>query len=125
MHCTYFPNLFEIDTLHKSICRLGGPHYFRAGERHPPPPPPHQPARRWGPGPHPPRQGGWPPPAREGSRSVTRPPAPAAGSHAGREEQAGPRLRTGTPHRSYPEKPGEHEPEWYGGPRHPWTAQRQ
>ena len=73
----------------------------------------------------PPRQGGWAPPAREGSRSVTRPPAPAAGSHGGREEQAGPRLRTGTPHRSYPEKPGEHEPEWYGGPRPPWTAQRQ
>ena len=73
----------------------------------------------------PPRQGGWPPPTREGSRSVTRPPAPAAGSHGGREEQAGPRLRTGTPHRSYPEKPGEHEPEWYGGPHPPWTAQRQ
>ena len=74
----------------------------------PPPPPPHQPASRGGHGPHPPRQGGWPPPAREGSRSVTRPPAPAAGSHGGREEQAGPRLRTGTPHRLYPEKPGEH-----------------
>ena len=73
----------------------------------------------------PPRQGGWPPPTREGSRNVTRPPAPAAGSHGGREEQAGPGLRTGTPHRSYPEKPGEHEPEWYGGPRTPWTAQRQ
>ena len=73
----------------------------------------------------PPRQGGWAPPTREGSRSVTRPPAPAAGPHGGREEQAGPRLRTGTPHRSYPEKPGEHEPEWYGGPRPPWTAQRQ
>ena len=91
----------------------------------PPPPPPHQPASRGGPGLHPPRQGGCPPPAREGSRSVTRPPAPAAGSHGGREEQAGPRLRTGTPHRSYPEKPGEHEPEWYGGPRPRWTAQHQ
>ena len=66
-----------------------------------------------------------PPPTREGSRSVTRPPAPAAGPHGGREEQASPRLRTGTPHRSYPEKLGEHEPEWYGGPRPPWTAQRQ
>ena len=33
------------------------------------------------------------------------PPAPAAGSHGGREEQASPRLRTGTPHRLYPEKP--------------------
>ena len=91
-----------------------------AAARHPPPPPPHQPASRGGPGPHPPRQGGWAPPAREGSRSVTRPPAPAAGSHGGRKEQAGPRLRTGTPHRSYPEKP-----EWYGGPRPPWTAQHQ
>ena len=91
----------------------------------PPPSPARHPASRGGPGPHPPRQGGWPPPAREGSRSVTRPPAPAAGSHGGREEQAGPRLRTGTPHRSYPEKPGEHKPEWYGGPRPPWTAQRQ
>ena len=90
-----------------------------------PPPPPHQPASRGGPGPHPPRQEGCPPPAREGSRSVTRPPAPAAGSHGGREKQAGPRLRTGTPHRSYPEKPGQHEPEWYGGPRSPWTAQHQ
>ena len=88
------------------------------------PPPPHQPASRGGPGPHPPRQGGWAPPAREGSRSVTRPPAPAAGSHGGREEQAGPRLRTGTPYRSYPEKPGGHEPEWYGGPRPPWTAHK-
>ena len=99
----------------------------RAGRprRDTPPPPPRRPASRGGPGPHPPRQGGWAPPAREGSRSVTRPPAPAAGSHGGREEQAGPRLRTGTPHRSYPEKPGEHEPEWYGGPRPPWTAQRQ
>ena len=90
----------------------------------PPPPPPHQPASRGGPGPHSPRQGGWAPPAREGSRSVTRPPAPAAGSHGGREEQAGPRLGTGTPHRSYPEKPGEHEPEWYRGPRPPLTAHK-
>ena len=56
---------------------------------------------------------------------MTRPPAPAAGPQGGREEQAGPRLRTGTPHRSYPERLGEHEPEWYGGPRPPWTAQRQ
>ena len=91
----------------------------------PPPPPPHQPASRGGPGSHPPRQGGWTPPAREGSRSVTRPPAPAAGSNGGREEQVGPRLRTGTPRRSCPEKPGGREPEWYGGPRPPWTARRQ
>ena len=66
-----------------------------------------------------------PPPARERSRSATRPPAPAAGSHGGREEQASPRLRARTPHRSYPEKPGEHKPEWYGGPRPPSTAKRQ
>ena len=91
----------------------------------PPPPPPHRPAGRWGPGPHPPRQGGWSPPARERSRSATRPPAPAAGPHGGREEQASRRLRARTLHRLYPEKPGEHEPEWYGGPRPPWTAQRQ
>ena len=90
-----------------------------------PPPPPHRPAGRWGPGPHPPRQGGWSPPAQERSRSATHPPAPAAGPHGGREEQASPRLRARTPHRSYPEKPGEHKPEWYGGPRPPWTAQRQ
>ena len=82
----------------------------------PPPPPPHQPASGGGPGPHPPRQGGWTPPAREGSRSVTRPPAPAAGSNGGREEQVGPRLRTATPRRSCPEKPGGREPEWYGSP---------
>ena len=99
----------------------------RAGRarRDNPPPPFHQPASRGGPGPHPPKQGGWSPPAQEGSWSVTRPPAPAAGSHGGREEQAGPRLRTRTPHRSYPEKPGEHKLERYGGPRPPWTAQRQ
>ena len=60
----------------------------------PPPPPPHRPASRGGPGPHPPRQGGWSPPSREGSRSATRPPAPAAGSHGGREEPASPRLST-------------------------------
>ena len=91
----------------------------------PPPAPPPRPASRGGPVPHPPRQGGWSPPAREGSQSATCPPNPAAGSHGGREEQASPRLRTGTRHRSYPEKPGEHEPEWYGGPRPPWTAERQ
>ena len=47
----------------------------------PPPHPPHQPASRRGPGPDPPRQGGWSPtPARERSRSANppppRPPAP-------------------------------------------------
>ena len=51
---------------------------------------------------------------------MTRPPAPAAGSNGGREEQVGPRLRTGTPRRWYPEKPGGRKPEWYGGPRPPW-----
>ena len=71
------------------------------------------------------RGDGPPPPARERSRSARRPPAPAAGSHGGREEQVSPRLCTRMPHRSYPEKPGEHEPEWYGGPHPPWTAQRQ
>ena len=91
----------------------------------PPPRPPTSPPAAGAPAPTPRGRGDGPPPAREGSRSVTRPPAPAAGSHWGREEQAGPRLRTGTPHRSYPEKPGEHEPEWYGGPRPPWTAHRQ
>ena len=73
----------------------------------PPPPPAPPPApSRGGPGPHPQRQGGWTPPAPEGSRSGTRPPAPAAGSNGGREEQVCPRLRTGTPRRSCPEKAG-------------------
>ena len=85
-----------------------------AAARHPPPRPPTSP----------PAAGAPAPPAREGSWSVTRPPAPAAGSHGGREEQVGPRLRSGTPHRSYPVKPREHEPEWYGGPRPPWTAHK-
>ena len=56
---------------------------------------------------------------------MTRPDAPAAGSNGGREEQVGPRLRTGTPRRSCPEKPGGREPEWYGWPRPPGTARRQ
>ena len=96
-----------------------------AAARHPPPPPPHRPASHGGPGPHPPRQKGWTPPAREGSQSVTRPHTPAAGSNGGREVQVGPRLRTGTPRRSCPEKPGGREPEWYGWPRPPWTARHQ
>ena len=84
----------------------------------PPPHPPHRPASRGGPVPHPPGQGGLvPPPARERSRSATRPPAPAAGSHRGRGEQASPRQRARTPHRLRPEKVGEHELECYGGPR--------
>ena len=91
----------------------------------PPPRPPTGPQAAGAPAPTPRGRGDGPPPARERSRSATRTPAPAAGSHGGREEQASPRLRNRTPHRSYPEKPGEHEPEWYGGPRPPWTAQRQ
>ena len=55
-----------------------------------------------------------PPPSRERSRSTARPPAPATGSHRKRGEQASPRQRARTPHRSRSEKAGEHEPEWYG-----------
>ena len=55
-----------------------------------------------------------PPPARERRRSTARPPAPAAGSRRNRGEQASPRQRARTPHRSRPEKAGEHEPERYG-----------
>ena len=92
----------------------------------PPPPPAPPPARRpQGPPPPPPEAEGTDPPAREGSRGVTRPDAPAAGSNGGREEHVGPRLRTGTPGGSCPEKPGGREPEWYGWPRPPWTARRQ
>ena len=50
---------------------------------------------------------------------MTRPPAPAAGSNRGRGEHASPRQLARTPHRSRPEKAGEHEPEWYGGSRPP------
>ena len=56
----------------------------------PPPPPPHRPASRGGPGPHPPRQGGWTPPAREGSRSVTRPPRPSRRLNWGPRRTSGP-----------------------------------
>ena len=56
-----------------------------------------------------------PPPARERSRSTARPPAPAAGSHRNRGEQASPRQRARTPQRSRPGKAGKHEPERYGG----------
>ena len=56
-----------------------------------------------------------PPPAGERSRSTARPPPPAAGSHRNRGEQASPRQRARTPHRSRPEKAGEHEPERHGG----------
>ena len=89
------------------------------------PPPPTSPQAAGAPAPVPRGRGDGPPPARERSRSATRPPAPAAGSHGGRGEQASPRQRARTPHRSRPEEAGEHEPEWYGGPRPPWTAQRQ
>ena len=82
-----------------------------------PPPPPPLPARKpRGRQPPPPEAGGMvpPPPARERSRSTARLPAPAAGSHTNRGEQASPRQRARTPHRSRPEKAGEHKPEWYG-----------
>ena len=55
-----------------------------------------------------------PPAAPERSQSTARSPAPAAGSHINRGEQRSPRQRARTPHRSRPEKAGEHEPEWYG-----------
>ena len=55
------------------------------------------------------------PPARERSWSRARRPAPAAGSHRNRGEQASPRQRARMPHRSRPEKAGEHKPERYGG----------
>ena len=55
-----------------------------------------------------------PPPARERSLSTARPPAPAPGSHRNRGEEASPRQRATTPHRSHPEVAGEHEPERYG-----------
>ena len=91
--------------------------------RDPPPPhPPQQPASRGGPGPHPPRQGGWSPapcPREEPERG------PPPRSHRNRGEQASPRQRARTPHRSRPVKAGEHEPEWYGGPRPPLTERRQ
>ena len=85
-------------------------------------PPPHQPKPR-GPQPPPPEAGGMvpPPPARERSRSAARPPAPAASSHRNRRERASSRQRTRTPHRLRPVKAGEHEPEWYQGPRPPCT----
>ena len=95
--------------------------------RDPPPPPPSPPARKpRGRRPPPPEAGGMVlPPARARSRCATRPPAQAAGSHRGRGEQASQRQRARTPHRSHPEKAGEHEPEWYGGPHPPWTARHQ
>ena len=95
--------------------------------RDPPPHPPHQPASRGGPGPGPPRQGGWsrlPPPER-GAGARPAPPAPAASSHRNRGEQARPRQRARMPQRSRPVKAREHEPEWYGGPRPAWTERRQ
>ena len=55
-----------------------------------------------------------PHPARERSRSTARPPALAAGSHRNRGEEASPRQRARTLHRSRRVKAGEQEPEWYG-----------
>ena len=96
--------------------------------RRDPPPPPPPPARKpRGPLPPSPEAGGMvpPPPARERSRSAARPPAPAAGCHRNRGEQASPRQRARMPHRLRSVKAGEHEPERYGGPRPPWTKRRQ
>ena len=85
--------------------------------RDPPPIPPTGPQAAGAPAPGPPEAGPMvaPPPAGERSRSTARPPAPAAGSHVNRGEQASPRQRARTPHRSRQEKAGEHEPERYGG----------
>ena len=93
--------------------------------RDPAPQPPTRPQPAGAPAPTPRGRGDGPPPTRERSRSANGPPAPAAGSHGGRREQASPRQRARTPHRWRSEKAGEHEPEWYGGPRPPWTARRQ
>ena len=53
---------------------------------------------------------GKPTPARRNSMEAA-PPAPAAGSHRNRGEQASPGQRAGTPHRWRPVKAGEHEPD--------------
>ena len=81
-----------------------------------PPTPPHRPA-----GPHPPGGRGDDPPsprqdrgAREGGRSRTRPPAPAACSRRKHERQANPRQHATAPHRPRPGTASEHEPERYG-----------
>ena len=79
-------------------------------------PPPPATRKQRGPRPPPPEAAGMvpPPPAGERSRSTARPPAQAASSHRNCGEQASPRQRARTPHRSGPVKAGEHEPEWYG-----------
>ena len=106
-----------------SVGNRGPPPKGGAGRpRRDPPPPPLPPARKpRGPRPPAPEPGGMvpPPPARERSRSTARPHAPAAGSHRNRGEEASSRQRARTPHRSRSVKGGEHEPEWYGGPRPP------
>ena len=64
-----------------------------------------------------PRQRRWsplPPPER-GAGARPAPPAPAAGSHRNRGEQASPRQHARTPHGPRPEEAGEHEPERHGG----------
>ena len=80
----------------------------RAGRprRDTPPPPPHQPASRRGPGPHPPRQGGWAPPAREGSRSVTRPPRPSRRLTWGPQRTSGPTPAHGDAAQIVPKEAG-------------------
>ena len=58
------------------------------------------------------REGGSPlPPPERAAGAQPAPPAPAAGSDRNRGEQVSPRQRARTPHRSRPEKAGEHEPE--------------
>ena len=83
--------------------------------RDPPPLPPPPPARK----PRAPR----PPPSEAGGMDP--PPRPSRRLPQGPQRASDPRQRARTPHRSRPEKAGEHEPEWYGGPRPPWTARRQ
>ena len=113
------------DTRGARMENCGPPPRGGAGRpRRDPPPPAPPPARKpRGPRPPPPEAGRMvpPPPARERTPSAARPPAPAANSHGNRGEQASPRQRARTPHRSCTVKAGEHEPEWHGGPRPPWT----
>ena len=117
------------DTRGARMGNRGPPPRGGAGrQRREPPPQPPPPARKpRGHRPPPPEAGGMvpPPPARERSRSAARPPAPAAGSHRNRGEQASQRQRARTLHRLRPVKAGEHEPEWYGGPPSPRTERHQ
>ena len=60
------------------------------GATPPPPPPPHQPASRGGPGPHPPRQGGWTPPRPRGEPECDPPPRPSRRLKWGPRRTSGP-----------------------------------